>query len=159
MSAVMSGGRGGAVTGVQEMGEPAVSPTESTRNSRLLRLAWVEAEKHKWIESEKAGRDLGEDAIRDWSRRYWWRWCRERWIEHLSGVRFWEELDQKDFGLLDRNFHSNVQMVALVVQRIKAGGENLDIVQWVLNNGENLKDAIEILQLLDINSRRITFWP
>lgn len=29
-----------------------------------------EMERHKWIESEKAGRDLGEDAVFDWVRRY-----------------------------------------------------------------------------------------
>ena len=26
--------------------------------------------RHKWIESEKAGRDLGQEAVLDWIRRY-----------------------------------------------------------------------------------------
>jgi hypothetical protein len=127
--------------------------------STLIEMAWLEAEKHKWIESEKAGRDLGEDAIRDWSRRYFRRWCRDRWIEHLNGDRFWRELDKADFGLLKRNFHPNTPLVDYIVSRIKAGGENLDILLWVQDNHGSFEDALEILRLLDINSRRISFWP
>lgn len=121
--------------------------------------AWREAEKHKWIESEKAGRDLGDQAIHDWSRRFFRRWCRDRWIEHLSGSCYWCELDKSDFGLLQRDFHTNIELVQFVVQRIKCGGENLDIIQWVLDNDKSLDDVLEILRLLDINSRRISFWP
>lgn len=135
------------------------SPTQLPTDSQLFRFALSEAEKHKWIESQKAGRDLGEAAMRDWSRQYWWRWCRERWVEHLSGVRFWSELDQKDFGLLNRNFHANVELTQAIVSRIKTGGENLDIIQWAQTSGQNLQDTLEILKLLDINSRRKTFWP
>jgi hypothetical protein len=135
--------------------------SESRRRSesQLFRAALQEAEKHKWIESQKAGRDLGEAALRDWSRRYWWRWCRERWIEHLSGDRFWSELDQQDFGLLRRNFHPNTVLTQSIMTRIKAGGENLDIIKWAQDTGQNLKEVMEILKLLDINSRRLTFWP
>jgi len=125
----------------------------------LLELAWCEAEKHKWIESEKAGRDLGQIAIHDWSRRYFRRWCRDRWIEHLSGACFWSELDKADFGLLNRDFHPNTRLVGIIVQRIKAGGENLDIIMWAQDSGESLDDALEILRLLDINARRISFLP
>ena len=125
----------------------------------LLELAWQEAERHKWIESEKAGRDLGQEAIHDWSRRYFRRWCRDRWIEHLSGASFWSELDKADFGLINRDFHPNTRLVQTIVQRIKAGGENLDIIQWCMDNDESLNDALEILRLLDINSRRMTFLP
>ncbi len=127
--------------------------------SQLFRLALQEAEKHKWIESQKAGRDLGEAALRDWSRRYWWRWCRDRWIEHLNGDRFWTELDQQDFGLLKRNFHPNTALIDAIIARIKKGGENLDIIKWAQDSGQSLHEVMEILKLLDINSRRLTFWP
>jgi hypothetical protein len=127
--------------------------------SKLFRLALDEANRYKWIESEKAGRDLGEQAIREWSRRYWHGWCRARWIEHLSGEKYWEELDHEDFGLLKKQFHPNTALIAEIVEKIKAGGENLDIIQWCIKENRNLKDALEILQKLDINSRRISFWP
>ncbi|MFH1117242.1 MAG: hypothetical protein V1792_25265 [Pseudomonadota bacterium] len=35
-----------------------------------LEIQTREIERHKWIESEKAGRDLGEDAVIDWIRKY-----------------------------------------------------------------------------------------
>lgn len=124
---------------------------------RLMELAWREAEAHKWIESEKAGRDLGEAAIHDWSHKHFRRWCRDRWIEHLAGERYWIELDNTDFGLLRREFHPNTSLVHAIVQRIKAGGENLDILNWVMESGQCLCDALEILCLLDINARRISF--
>ncbi|MCZ7649346.1 MAG: hypothetical protein M5U26_29495 [Planctomycetota bacterium] len=129
------------------------------RDTELFKHALIEAERHKWIESEKAGRDLGEEALRDWSRRYWWKWCRDRWIEHLSGERYWGELDREDFELLKRNFHANTRLISVIVELIKHGGENLDIIQWTLDRGESLNDALEILTLLDINSRRFNFWP
>jgi hypothetical protein len=118
-----------------------------------------EAEKHKWIESEKAGRDLGEAALWDWSRRYWRHWCRERWIEHLSGEHFWSELDRQDFGLLQRGFHSNTELVHHIVVQIKDGGENLDIIRWAYHSKQDVREVVDILKLLDINSRRLNFWP
>jgi hypothetical protein len=133
-----------------------IDPT-STIQERLMELAWREAEKHKWIESEKAGRDLGEAAIYDWSHKHFRRWCRDRWIEHLAGERYWIELDRADFGLLQRAFHPNAALVQEIVLRIKGGGENLDILNWAMENGKSLYDAMEILRLLDINSRRLSF--
>ncbi len=129
----------------------------ATVHERLMELAWIEAQRHKWLESEKAGRDLGDAAIRDWSRVHFRRWCRDRWIEHLAGERYWIELDKSDFGLLRREFHPNGPLVQAIVQRIRRGGENLDILNWVMESGECLQDALEILHLLDINARRLSF--
>jgi hypothetical protein len=125
----------------------------------LFRLAMREAERHKWIQSEKAGRDLGEAALWEWSRRYWWRWCRERWIEHLSGERYWSDLDHNDFGLLRRTFHHNIALAQEIVTQIKQGGENLNIIIWALKTNQDMRQVMEILELLDINSRRLTFLP
>jgi hypothetical protein len=63
-----------------------------------------EAMRHKWIESEKAGRDLGEPALLNWVQRHWHGFLRARWLEHLEGKTFWIELDQDDYGLLQREF-------------------------------------------------------
>jgi hypothetical protein len=37
---------------------------------KINRLQIQEILKHKWIESEKAGKDLGNQAIFDWIRKY-----------------------------------------------------------------------------------------
>jgi hypothetical protein len=89
-----------------------------------------EALRYKWIESEKAGHDLGEAAIRRWVQNHWWGYLRARWLEHLQGKRFWVELDRGDFGLLQRKFHDNTLLLDRILDRLKAGQENLDIICW-----------------------------
>jgi hypothetical protein len=114
----------------------------------------VEALRYKWIESEKAGRDLGEVAIRSWVRQHWNGFLRARWLEHLEGRSFWVELDQDDYGLLQHAF-LGYSLIEEVLDRLKDGEENLDLIIWALDEGHDLDQLIEILELLDINSRRI----
>src|ERR1700716_3509121 len=114
-----------------------------------------EAQCYKWIESEKAGRDLGEVAIRRWVKEHWWGYLRARWLEHLQGKRFWMELDRGDFGLLQRTFHENDLLLDRVLDRIKAGQENLDIILSPQDWGIATRPLFEILEALDINSRRL----
>jgi hypothetical protein len=113
-----------------------------------------EANRHKWIESEKAGRDLGESAIRCWVSRHWHGFLRARWLEHLQGRAFWIELDHDDFGLLQSEFR-NPLLINEIVMRLIVGHENLDIVNWAIDNALPMDEVHEILELLDINSRRI----
>src|SRR5215813_534180 len=91
-----------------------------------------EAQEFKWIESEKAGCDLGEEAIRRWVRDHWWGYLRARWLEHLQGRRFWVELDRGDFGLLGREFHDQAMLIDRILDRRKAGQENLQIINWAI---------------------------
>jgi hypothetical protein len=114
-----------------------------------------EAALFKWLESEKAGRDLGEQAIRRWVREHWCGYLRARWLEHLEGKRFWKELDRGDFGLLQRCFFEDTLLLDRILDRLKAGQENLDVIHWALTWGINLADVRSILQALDINSRRL----
>jgi len=116
----------------------------------------AEAQRHKWIESEKAGRDLGEWAIRCWVREHWNGFLRERWLEHLQGRTFWIELDHNDFGLLQRSFQDS-PLIDEILRQLKAGKENLDILNWALERDEPMDEVMEILLALDINSRRIEF--
>src|SRR4051812_39171135 len=114
----------------------------------------VEAQRHKWIESEKAGRDLGEWAIRCWVREHWNGFLRERWLEHLQGRTFWIELDHDDFGLLQREFQNPV-LIEVILAMLKNGQENLNVLNWAQDNHLVMEEVLEILEMLDINSRRI----
>jgi hypothetical protein len=114
-----------------------------------------EALRYKWIESEKAGRDLGEAAIRRWVQHHWWGYLRARWLEHLHGKRFWVELDRGDFGLLEKKFQDEALLLDRIVDRLKAGQENLDIILWSLDWGIPMAAVRHILEVLDINSRRL----
>jgi hypothetical protein len=131
---------------------------DNRSESELFRAAQLEVDRHKWYASEKAGRDLGQAAVQNWKCNHWWRWCRDRLVEHLSGMKYWSELDQKDYGLINRDFHENKDLAHSIVERIKMGGkdgENLGIILWAQKSGQNMKDTLAILNLLDINSRRI----
>jgi len=114
----------------------------------------VEALQFKWIESEKAGRDLGEWAIRRWVREHWHGFLRHRWLEHLQGRTFWIELDHDDFGLLQREFQDS-DLIDDILGRLKSGKENLDVLCWALDADLDLNEVVEMLEMLDINSRRI----
>lgn len=115
-----------------------------------------EALRYKWIESEKAGRDLGDAAIRGWVKYHWCGYLRSRWLEHLQGTRFWVELDRGDFGLLQREFDDNTFLLDRILDRLKAGQENLDIILWSQKWGIPTKPVLQILEALDINSRRLS---
>jgi hypothetical protein len=114
-----------------------------------------EALRFKWIESEKAGFDLGEVAIRKWVQCHWWGYLRARWLEHLQGKRFWVELDRGDFGLLQRKFHENTVLLDRILDRLKSGQENLDIINWAMDWNIPMDPVVQILEALDINSRRL----
>ncbi|MCY2935476.1 MAG: hypothetical protein WCJ40_08285 [Planctomycetota bacterium] len=123
----------------------------------LVEATHDEVELHKWIESEKAGRDLGEKAIHDWLAHYWDRFLRQRWVEHLQGQVFWHELDHTDFGLFQRGFCGN-PLADKIIGLYKAGGkngENLGIVQRARREDWPIEEVFQILETLDINSRRL----
>ncbi len=114
-----------------------------------------EADRFKWIESEKARRDLGEAAIRRWVKEHWRGYLRARWMEHLQGKRFWVELDRGDFGLIRREFHDNALLLDRILDRLKEGKENLDVLCWAHEWGIPIDPVVQILEALDINSRRL----
>lgn len=133
------------------------SPTLAENPSVQLSVHYygeVEAQRHKWIESEKAGRDLGEWAIRCWIREHWHGFLRARWLEHLYGRVYWIELDHNDYGLLLRRYQDSL-LLPDILNMLRAGLENLNVLNWAIDNELPMAEVLEILETLDINSRRI----
>ncbi|MBX9677887.1 MAG: hypothetical protein K2X38_03915 [Gemmataceae bacterium] len=118
--------------------------------------AQKEAEAFKWIESQKAGYDLCDVALRRWVREHWWGFLRERWIQHLQGSAYWMELDRGDFGLLNNAFLDKQELLHPILNSLKNGLENLDVILWAQRDGLPMEDVINILEALDINSRRLS---
>lgn len=113
-----------------------------------------EAQRHKWIESEKAGHDLGPVAIRCWVKDHWHGFLRRRWVEHLEGAVYWIELDHVDFGLLKRAFHDS-DLFEPIFEMLRQGKENLDVINWALQEELPMTEVQAILLALDVNSARI----
>jgi len=123
---------------------------------RSVYQACIEEEnRHKWIESEKAGYDLGEGCIRQWVRKHWGVYLRARWVEHLQGKCFWVELDRGDFGLLQREFKDQQELLDAILDQLKAGKENLHVILWALDAHISTESVHRILTALDVNSRRL----
>ena len=118
-----------------------------------------EWDRYKWIESEKVGYDLGEVAIRKWIGQHWNGYLRSKWLEHLQGLKFWSELDRGDFGLLQRAFQDKGVLLDRILDRLKLGQENLDVLLWAQDWQLPIEDVIGILEALDINSRRLNPLP
>ena len=116
-----------------------------------------EVNRFKWIESEKVGYDLGEHAIRRWVAEHWNGYLRAAWIEHLHGKCFWIELDRGDYGLLQREFQDQQQLLDDILQKLKAGQENLDVLCWAINHHIPIEPVRQILNALDINSKRLVY--
>jgi len=119
--------------------------------------AAAEALRFKWLESEKAGRDLGEGAIRTWVVLHWRNFVRDRWVEHLEARVFWVELDRGDFGLLLRAVRDSA-LFDEVVQKLKRGDENLEILCWSHDarlSTDEVWRVVRILEAFDINNHRI----
>lgn len=114
-----------------------------------------EVDVFKWIESEKAGYDLGEVAIRRWVQQHWNGYLRARWLEHLEGRCFWVELDRGDFGLLKNHFLDCQLLLDRILDRLKAGQENLDVILWALDWKIPIPQTLDILHALNINCRRL----
>lgn len=114
-----------------------------------------EEEQFKWIESEKVGYDLGEMAVQRWMREHWNGYLRARWLEHLQGKCFWIELDRGDFGLLLSQFQDQVDLLSPILDRLKCGQENLNIIDWAKQSSLPTDTVLTILEALDINSRRL----
>jgi hypothetical protein len=111
--------------------------------------------KHKWIESQKVGYDLGESAIKHWVQMHWTGYLRARWVEHLQGKQFWAELHECDFGLLQRKFQDRSQLLDAILDQLKAGKENLDVLRWAFDKCIPIDSVLEILEALDVNSSRL----
>lgn len=126
----------------------------STARLSVHYVGEAEAQRYKWIESEKAGRDLGEVALRSWIHKHWNGFLRARWLEHLQGRAFWIELDHNDFGLLQREFQ-NSDLLNDILEMLKNGQENLNVLNWAIDHQLHMESVLEILERLDINSRRI----
>jgi hypothetical protein len=133
---------------------PANSPSSVV--ARSVHKDCIEEEnKHRWIESEKAGYDLGEGCIRQWVNEHWSGYLRARWVEHLQGKCFWVELDRGDFGLLQREFQDQHELLDLILDLLKTGKENLHIIDWAIASAIPMEPVHQILKALDMNSRRL----
>lgn len=121
--------------------------------SLLLFVALREARRIKWEESRKARRDVGQKCVVRWFQQNWAQWYRDHWVEHIYGKKFWEEFGQDGFNLV-KDARPNECLFKDILAHVEKYGENLGIIQWALNTGQDLSQVKAILHRFDINERR-----
>jgi hypothetical protein len=120
--------------------------------------ARLEALRERWIRSQEAGCDMGEQVIRQWVKKHWAGFLRERWIEHMQGRRFWVELPREEFGLLKRRAVLDAcHLLEEIIEQVRCGAENLDIIRWARQTKSTAEQLtiFEILCLININAHRL----
>ncbi|GAB4156482.1 MAG: hypothetical protein Tsb009_33440 [Planctomycetaceae bacterium] len=130
---------------------------EATVCLSLHEEALREANCHKWIESQKQGRDLGLQAVHDWFRNYWHAYCRYRQLEHLQGRRQWREFEGVAFGGLVAVANDDIDDLLLdrVLDRVREGFENLEMIIWAQEWGLPIQRVLEMLAVFDVNRARL----
>lgn len=124
------------------------------RSLSLIADGKAEAQKYKWYRSEEAGCDVGEPAIKQWIREHWNGYLRSRWLEHLHGTTYWYELKGCVFGILTKHNHDE-HLLNEIVERLKEGKENLDVIKWAIAEQRPLLQVHAILADVDINSTHL----
>ena len=59
-------------------------------------------------------------------------------------------------ALFQREFRDS-PLIDEIVDGLKVGQENLDVLVWAIDSGLAMDEVLEVLEALDINSRRIEF--
>lgn len=125
----------------------------------LMPVAWDEIQRHKWIESEKARRDVGQAAVSDWLRRFWWRFCRWRRIEHVEGIQRWYEFSLEDFAKVMRPILNDDRLMLVIIELMKTDSirvmNDLEVIEWARDAGLPMDRVLEILGDIHINVARL----
>jgi hypothetical protein len=136
------------------MSETGIAERVAERRS-VYEQADQAAQVHKWIESEKAGRDLGHEAVRNWSRSHWLRFYRWRLVQHLRGEVYFREFHPRTFAVVSNQLKVPTELLESILNHIRDGCENLDIICWVHNRQLPVVPTMEILEAIDINRQRL----
>lgn len=121
----------------------------------VFEAAYLEARRHRWIESQNAGRDLGDRAIRDWYRRFWWTFLRYRHVEHLQGDWEWLEFSADSFGVLQQSSEWQTPLTQEIVDLYRTGWENLSIICHSLERAYPMEKVYCCLVTINMNDARL----
>jgi len=136
------------------LSEGPLSEGPPPQTSSIYEEAAEEISRHAWIASEAAGRDIGGRAAEEWNERHWPGFLRYCYLRHLAGERNFRELPRGLCGAFRGRTTGQRRLRDEVTGLLRRGAENLDILRWALDRGEDISLVCEILLRIDINSVR-----
>lgn len=122
--------------------------------SLLLFVALKEARNYKWCQSQKVGKDLGQKGVADWFKKHFSSWYRDQWVNHMYGKNFWEEFGEKEYNIAKSESAPCKKLFTEIIESVSRYGENLGIIMWASNTGQNMSEVLQLLKMVDINNRR-----
>lgn len=118
--------------------------------------SWREANEWRWYLSQEERKDVGESAIRKWVLIHWPGFLRARWLDHMMGRCFWLELNRDEFGMLNRDIGIPRPIVDELVEMMKCGAENLNLLVYARSKPPEVRRQIrQFLALVKINEHRL----
>lgn len=145
---------GGAATQSSKDKDVSRNRQPETRTSSVFEAAWNAARSDAAMVENRSGVQAGEMAFRDWYRKQWWGFLRERHFEHVLGDVYWSEFGESSFGSA-RSLRECDDIVATDVLELYGDGfENLDVLDWAGRTGRPIPRVLECLLLININDAR-----
>ena len=134
---------------------PDPLPDPDVEQRSLRQEAWREANNERWYQSETAGHDVGAGVYEYWVRKHWAGFVFARWVEHLSGRRYWIEFGTKGFAIPQQAPAEHQPLLEELLERYRRGEKNLTIMMWALKSPYGRKTTIiALLQWINILTRR-----
>jgi len=120
----------------------------------ILDGAKQHVDKHKWYLSEAAHHDVGLFAVDDWLDNHFCKYARERLIEHIHGRFLYEEFNEQAFNIVQVFTFRTPTVREQVVDLICQNKENLDVINWAMEQKKDVEEVIEFLEVIDVNACR-----
>jgi hypothetical protein len=117
------------------------------------------AHKHKWYESEKANHDVGHNAIIQWRDAFWLKYVKGCFYEHLAGEYLYEEFNEKSYNILQVFTFRTPSLRSRIQAQLRDGRENLEIINWAMDNGYDMEEVIGFMERADVNFCRLLPCP
>ncbi|MEZ6068497.1 MAG: hypothetical protein R3B90_22925 [Planctomycetaceae bacterium] len=119
-------------------------------------IARAHADEHRWLLSQERGYDVGGDAYRDWCVKYWRRFCRWRYVEHLLGLCRYQEFNAELHGRLKtrETLESDIVLGFVLDQFLYAERENLELFVFAPETYPRNR-LLEATILLNVNDARV----
>ena len=76
-------------------------------------------------------------------------------MQHLRGEACFDEFDTECFGIFSGRIEDVAGLLNVVLERIKEGAENLDLLRWGGREHVPHNTLVAILKAADINGHRL----
>jgi hypothetical protein len=137
------------------LGVRRVMQTSNFNCLTVSAVARIEAAVHRWCTSVQEQRDRGPDAEKEWYQVHYHKFARGCLVKHITGDTMFADFREETFNIVETH-HARFPrtLTQRILDQIKDGKENLDIINWAYAAGEDIDKVVAILEDIPINECR-----